>query len=463
MKVRPNIISFCIFLLILSPLAFLSGCASTGPLTSFSTGEDIQGALSHKTRYAPLSEAQLQAMVMNFEDLYVMSVWQTYDEIRRSTTNPEIRATAQSLKVRSNSNAITIAAGRNPAVNLLDMLVFVSLGRHAVESHWVPEVFGSHGEPLVKTYRKLENEVGKISARVLSEDQQKTLRALIQEWIAANPGQYYIAAIRLSDFAEIQGMSRASQMKAGTLLADVEKALAVVEQGLLVSERALFYVERLPRLVTLQTELILDQIAAVPDAEYLRTNLSKLSAASERLSLVVADLPRYVTEERQATVDHVFKHFRAERQQVMNDLASQESRLQGVFKEVAGLIDRVTPLTDKLNATVRSADALYRLVDATPSKLPQYNALLEKAIVAMDKLTGILAEVTPLYAAIGRDANALKDPIFGKIMGLADHLFWRGMLLIAFFLVGLLAVMLAYRFLSAKLGTKLSTEKPAGR
>jgi len=54
------------------------------------------------------------------------------------------------------------------------------------------------------------------------------------------------------------------------------------------------------------------------------------------------------------------------------------------------------------------------LVDAIPSKLPQYNALLEKAIVAMDKLTGILAEVTPLYAAIGRDANALKDPSSGN-------------------------------------------------
>jgi len=448
MRIRPNIL-FCIFLLILSPLALLSGCASNKLLPGVSTGEDIQGALSHKTRYAPLSETQLQAMVMNFEDLYVMSVWQTYDEIRRSTNNPEIRATAQSLKVRSNSNAITIAAGRNPAVNLLDMLVFVSLGRYAVENYWVPEVFGSPGEPLVKTYRKLEAEIWKISARVLSEDQQKTLQNLIQEWIAANPGQHYIAAIRLSDFAEVQGMSRTSQMKAGTLLADVEKALAVAEQGLLVSERALFYVERLPRLVTLQTELLLDQIAAAPDAEQLRTNLSKLSAASERLSLVVADLPRYVTEERRATVDHVFSHFRAERQQVMNDLASQESRLQGVFKEAAGLIDRVTPLTDKLNTTVRSADALYRLVDATtPSKLPQYNALLEKAIVAMDKLTGILAEVTPLYAAISRDANALHDPIFGKFMGLADHLFWRGILLIAFFLVGLLGVLLAHKRLS---------------
>jgi len=453
MRYRTNIISVCIFLLIVSHLVLLSGCMSTKPLTRVSTGEDIKGALSRESRYAPLSEAQLQAMVMNFEDLYVMSVWQTYDEIKRSTTNPEIRATAQSLKVRSNSNAITIAAGRNPAVNLLDMLVFVSLGRHAVENHWVPEVFGSHGEPLVKTYRKLEYEIWKISARVLSEDQQKTLRDLIKEWIAANPGQYYIAAIRLSDFADIQGMSRASQMKAGTLLADVEKALAVVEQGLLVSERALFYVERLPRLVTLQTELILDQIAAAPDAEQLRTNLGKLAAASERLSVVAADLPRYVTEERQATVDHVFSHFSAERQQVMNDLASQESRLRLLFEEVRAILDRATPLTDKLHATVRSADALYGLVDATPINLPAYNDLLEKSIVVMDKLAGILAEVTPLYATISRDTDVRDDPLLGKFVGLADHLFWRAMLLIGFFLVGLLAILLAYKHLSLRMSS----------
>jgi len=192
----------------------------------------------------------------------------------------------------------------------------------------------------------------------------------------------------------------------------------------------------------------LDQIAAAPDAEQLRTNLSKLTAALERLSPVMADLPRYVTEERQATVDHIFSRFSAERQQVMNDLASQESRLQGVFKEVSGLLDRATPLTDKLNATVRSADALYRLVDATPSKLPQYKDLLEKSMVAMDKLAGILAEVTPLYAAISGESNVRYDPLFGKIVGLADHLFWRGMLLIAFFLVGLLGVLLAYKRLS---------------
>jgi len=396
----------------------------------------------------------LQAIVMNFEDFYVMSVWQVLDGIKRSTTNPRIRANVQYLKVFSNSNAMTIAAGRSSAVNLLDMIVFVSLGRYAVETYWVPKVLGSHGEPLVQTIRKLDNEIWKISARVLSEDQQKTLRELIKEWIAANPGQYCTAAIRLSDFSELQGMGRASEMEAGTLLADVEKAIAVAEEGLLVSERVMSYVQRLPRLVTMQTELLLDQIAAAPDVEQFRTDLSKLAAASERLSLLVADLPKYVTEERQAAVDHVFSHLSTQRQQVMDDLASQESRLRRVFEEVRELLDRASPLTDKLNATVWSADALYRLVDATPIDLTAYNDLLEKSIVVMDKLAGILPEVTLLYATISRSSDVHDDPLLGKFVGLADHLFWRAVVLIGFFLVGLLAILLAYKHLSLRMSAE---------
>ncbi len=94
---------------------------------------------------------------------------------------------------------------------------------------------------------------------------------------------FYTGAIRLSDFAEIQGISRASQMQAGTLLADVGKAVTVAEEGLLVSERVMFYVERLPRITTMQTELLLDQIAGAPDAVQLRNNLDKLAAAAERV------------------------------------------------------------------------------------------------------------------------------------------------------------------------------------
>ena len=260
--------------------------------------------------------------MMNSADIYVMSVWQAYDEIRRSTTDPMTRAQAQYLKVFSASNATAIAPGRNAAVNLLDMLVFVSLGRYSVETYWETKVFGSHGTALSKSYRKLEQEIWNMSSRVLTEAQQKKLRDLIRQWIAANPYQYYTAAIRLSDFAEMQGVSAAGQVEAGTLLADVENAVAVVEQELLVSERVMYLAERLPRMMTMQTELLLDQVASAPDAAQVRTNLNTFAQATERLSVTAAGLPKQITEERQAAIDHAFNRLGAERKQMMIDLSS---------------------------------------------------------------------------------------------------------------------------------------------
>jgi hypothetical protein len=43
------------------------------------------------------------------------------------------------------------------------------------------------------------------------------------------------------------------------------------------------------RMISMQAELSLAQIAAAPDAELLRQNLNRFTVASERLSLVAAN------------------------------------------------------------------------------------------------------------------------------------------------------------------------------
>lgn len=443
--------AFFRMLLMLATLLLFNGCSQTWPYMGTDTSPNITAALSNKSDISKPNQAQLQAIVMDFSDVYVMFTWQAFDEIRQATTDHQLKAQAQYLKVFTTSNAMTIAAGRNAAENLLDMLVFVSLNRHALETYWAPKVFAPAGRSLVKTHLKLEQDIWKTADRVLSKDQQKKLRSLIDRWIAANPDQNYTAAIRFSDFNELHGGGVSGSAEARSLLADVEKAVAVAEKGLLVSERVLFLAERTPRMMTMQTELVLDQVAARPDAELLRTNLTKFTVASDRVSLAVADLPQKLSEERKAALDHAFDHIGAERKQLLADLERQEARLRGVLDDVRKLLDRAIPLTDKVNTTVHSADTLYRLYDSTPSNIDKYNDMLEKSIVAMDKLERILGEVTPLYAAASRNGDVRNDPLFGKSVGLADHVFWRGMQLIAFFLVGLLAVLLIYKRISLRM------------
>ncbi len=136
MKYPRGIISAGVFLFMVPLVILFGGCSWNRPPT-ISTGHDVKDALSPKSGSAPLSGSQVQAVVMNFADLYVMSVWQTLDEIKNSTADPKMRMNLQSFKVLTNTNAMTIAAGRNSAVNLLDMVVFVSLGRYATENYYI--------------------------------------------------------------------------------------------------------------------------------------------------------------------------------------------------------------------------------------------------------------------------------------------------------------------------------------
>ena len=98
----------------------------------------LPGATKTKAAEAPgkISRAELQQDVMGFADEYAVAVWQAADEIRRANLPLETRAAAQYLKVLYASAAFRIAAGRRPAANLLDMVVFITLGRMAVEEYW---------------------------------------------------------------------------------------------------------------------------------------------------------------------------------------------------------------------------------------------------------------------------------------------------------------------------------------
>jgi hypothetical protein len=350
---------------------------------------------------------------------------------------------------------MSIAAGQYPAANLLDMIVHMSLMRYAVEKYWVPEVYRKQGAGLKAVYERLEPRVWKISEIVLTKEQQGQLRKLIQEWIEANPGQYYVSEVRLSDFVEMGGMHPTAAVQEATgLLNDVERALDSVDKTLLLSERAMFYLERLPRTITLQTELIIDQLTTVAEVETLIANTSRLATVAE-------DLPRQVAEMRQDTITELTGWLEIERQKLFADLISQEDRLKGVLSEVRLSLEAGSELTDKINATLRVVDPLYRMINAnnakaSPTEPVDYIAVLDRSIAAMDRLDALLIHASPLLGPEGQPLNmtALKDTLTlveNQTERLMESAFRLGAYLIGIFLVGLLAVLIAYRSVSARI------------
>ena len=142
---------------------------------------------------------ELQQDMMDFSDRYTMAIWQALDGYSRSEKDPLKRSAAEHLKVLFSSASMEIAAGRNPAGNLLDMAVLTNLAEHAVRDYWVPKVFGSGAEPLLKAHRTLRTDLDAILAKSLSADQRRELDRMVSEYRKANPGSVYVADIRLRD------------------------------------------------------------------------------------------------------------------------------------------------------------------------------------------------------------------------------------------------------------------------
>ena len=79
-------------------------------------------------------------------------------------------------KIALATETCSIASGPNAVANLLDMTVFVTVTRMALEDHWQPKVFGESALPCWKAAGTSETEIWRIAGSVLKPEQQTELR-----------------------------------------------------------------------------------------------------------------------------------------------------------------------------------------------------------------------------------------------------------------------------------------------
>jgi hypothetical protein len=230
----------------------------------------------------PTRARELQQGMIDFSDRYTMRIWQALDTFIRSEKDPLKRSAAEHLKVLYSSASMEIAAGRNPSGNLLDMAVFTALAQRSVRDYWVPQVFGAGGDPLVKAHRDLRADLDVVLSKTLTQEQRKELDRLIADYSRTNPGNVYVADVRLRDL--VGARTAAGQQSGGIpLLADVSRAVGELDAAVEYGERLMFYVERLPRLTTMQTALALAQTSASPTVLSLTESARQTSQAIEQM------------------------------------------------------------------------------------------------------------------------------------------------------------------------------------
>lgn len=438
-----------------------------------------------------------QSLAMEMADEYVAALGEAvYLDLRgqhplagaAQRESPESRVLSQSFLRNGVGAAIDIAAGPNPSVAILDLLVLASLQRWAFRAHWMPAGIDSGGDAAYERLGRAEAELWSSAATRLAPAQLATVRRLIDEWIADHPDRTVVSLVRFADFADERAAGRASSRReAGGLLREVSAATGAIDDVRLLGERALWFASRYPYVLGEQTELTAYRLAAQPEVQQsiraieaireltesvddrldsmrgeLRQELDAIvariaterettirqaqTALEETVEQALDGAASRLAAEREIALAEFFRGVTSERDAMLDAIDRRQGDLEGTLADVRTTIAAAGGLAEELTRTAASVDRIVARFDpdARPQgqalRLEELRALAVDAAAAADRLSDLLERTDTLLAS--PETQARLAALVAPADALVDRVFWRALALIAILLAGLAALRL---------------------
>jgi len=332
---------------------------------------------------------------------------------------------------------VNVAIGPNAVTNLLDMMTLTRLSRLVVESYWVPEVLGEElGRDFQTTFVDLEEDIWAVADDVLTQQHQEELRSLVDEWHAENPEQIYPWYVRLSNFSGQRAASLAAVQQSGGLLKEVARAREAAEEIQAFGERVLFYLQRAPRITSIEFETSVGDVLGGPEISRAMNDMDRFVASVERLVDVIEKLPGA----RIAVVDQLMDRVSEERRALWQDLSGSQSDLRGLIAELQ-------PALESFERTMVVAKT--RNPDSRPFDVNEYRGLVADAattaielrllLQSVDNLLGNSSDLAPLIGHLVEAENAIVDRLMLQLIALIFIFF---------------AALLGYRYVAGRMFSK---------
>jgi cytochrome c556 len=181
----------------------------------------------------------------------------------------------------------------------------------------------------------------------------------------------------------------------------------------------------------------------MPAVQQVVSNSTQIAASVERFAAVAEKLPNQVSTERE---------------EILKALQSQE-------KDAASLVTAGTQMSDSLNTTLTTFDALMKrfgvgetnnagppATNSRPFNIQDYTATAAQLAVTAQQLTELLVTLDQTLGSTNlAKLSAQLGPVVQQAQTggkqIVDYAFWKSILLVAIVLVA----MLIYRFLGARL------------
>ncbi|MFT3922914.1 MAG: hypothetical protein QM778_10300 [Myxococcales bacterium] len=235
-----------------------------------------------------LAQVEVQEDLQRFATSFIERITQVTDAWTQDRRSP-LHELALRRALYCSSAALDIAAGSDPEVSLLDMVVFVTLCRDACASQWT-HVAGDEAEGLLDVLNTASQEIWALVRKLLDPQQEEQLKELIERWQRAHPEQSRVEGVRFTEFSSLARDAHRIGAESG-LSARVKSVTARADQALLLGERAMFLAPRVPFIIRLQARVgvleVLDDATArlmqLDPARALATVQAQLTRTAERL------------------------------------------------------------------------------------------------------------------------------------------------------------------------------------
>jgi hypothetical protein len=411
---------------------------------------------------------EVQQTVLRFADEYLTRMVIGVDNLRHGTNALEPAETLK-WRIALGTETCSIASGPNAVADLLDLTVFVTLTRMALEEHWQPRVFGDSAQPMLESCRNVETEIWRYAGTVLKPPQQVELRQSIEAWHRQNPNPENVLAARAMGFASQVAKANQADTKGDSVfsllqvdpLSGLDPAVREITQTRLFAERALFVAQKMPVLLRWQTELLSVNAVEMPAVQQLVTNSTEIAASVERFARVAEQLPGQLSTERE---------------EILKALQSQETKLTPLVNEVRQTLTAGTQMSTSLNTTLTTFDALMKRfgvgetnqagppdTNSQPFRIQDYGQTAVQLEGTARQLTELLRTLDQILDSTNLASLAAKvSPVVQQAQSggkeIVDYAFWKGILLVAIACGGVLVTILLYRFLRARLTPTTSSK-----
>ena len=450
--------------------ALLLAVAAGSGCRVIQTAADTPGQVVRAVTPGPKTPAgtdpvEIQALLIRFADAFIARMTTGVDALRRDAA-PLAEDERLRWKLAFGSAACAIASGANARANLLDMTAYVMETRLAIESNWMPNVFGESARPLLDGCRMSEAELWRFGEKLLTPAQQTDMREAVELWRRQNPATNCLPGVRAVGLAlEVVQARRPENVRSGNLLgllmldplAELDPARRELAETRLFVERAIFVGRNLPNILRWQAELLSRDTLAQPVVQEWTTSIKSFADAAEQLAETAGQLPQQVAAEREALLtalreqEQTLAPLMAEARQALlagSGLATNTTAMLTAFDAVLDRLDVGGPEEDAGGTPRTDAGA----TPSEPFRIRDYGAAAERLEAAAQRLTELLGTFDQALGASSREALAEEiAPVVRRTRAegeaLVDHLFRRALQTVG----AVLLAALAYRLLTWRL------------